>query len=163
MAKIIEATCTDAGHEVSTDYGDRVVADFESGENDDISVWEDQGSPSGNALLNTVEGHKYTLVRDKGKNGHYYKLEEGQQEDLLNGSAPQKTKTATRSPNGGDAPSKKEVAREILSDAEHVVGLQVEVYTALRDGFQEKGVDLPPPKAMAALTNTCIIQVSRNS
>lgn len=163
MAKIVQSTCTDSGSKVETKYGMRVVADFEAPEDDDIAVWEDADSDDGRALMNLQPGSDVTLVREQDGNSTYYKLEESEKESLLSGSNGQDARTNPRSnQNGSSSTSKKEVAREILTDATRLAHLEVEVYSEIRESFRERDGEIPPPESLSSLTSTVIIQIAQD-
>lgn len=169
MAKIVNATCVSSGEKKDTDYGERVVADFEAPEDDDIAIWVDYGTDEGDALMNLAEGQDVTLVYESQGDKSYYTLEEGEQEALLQqGRASNQSSSQQQSRSSGGqqqsssgGPSRKEIAREILSDSQRLANLEIEVYTTLRDGFREREGDVPPPKALAALTSTVIINTTK--
>lgn len=90
MLDTVQATCTDpAGEAISTDWGDRVVADFESTHGEEINIWTDADSREAAALRNLQSGQTVTLIQEQGKNGSYYKLPDSAMNELAgNGQAP---------------------------------------------------------------------------
>jgi len=83
MPDVVSATCTDpGGSSISTDYGERVVGDFELKDGSEVSVWVDDDTKEASALRNLQEGQSLPLIRQENGGSEYYTLRDSDIEEM---------------------------------------------------------------------------------
>lgn len=176
MPDIVSAICTDpADRVISTDYGDRVVADFDVNGNE-VSIWEDADSREAAALKNLSEGQNLQLIQNEGKNGPYYTLRDSDIEALLNEGQSQseayghdrQSTTLPQDPPQQQAPPRgqeQSKGKNLQSKAQEHARLIANTYAFLDDKFASQAGNIntmPSDIALQKMAVSAAIEAVKN-
>jgi hypothetical protein len=154
----VQAKVTKEAQEKTTQYGDRVVVDFETEWGEEASVWTDAGDDEATFARTLSEGQTITLLKKKGSNGPYYKFTDEQI-----ASAQGQSSGGGGQPSGGQSSgSSTSGGRETVDSVEgakEIANLTAAVYRRLDKKLGEMDLNNPPTSEnLASMTSTIVIQ-----
>lgn len=149
----VQATVSQEAKEKTTQYGDRVVVDFETEFGEEVSVWSDAEDDEAAFARTLSPGQSVTILKKKGSSGAYYTFTD-EQVASVSGEQPQQSQQST-SGGGGQQNSynRKQQGKETAD-------LAAAIYRRLDQKMTNQNLNNPPSsEELASLTSTIVIQI----